>query len=586
MENEFTRRVQQKLQEALEKTRLQRMEDDRRRLMSTIGQDLATMMQPFLVEIASSAKANKETLRDAMFEAIAGVGSRETHIDTAPIIGAIEAAFMNIQMPEPKVTVTVPEDIFKGLKLPDAPDMSNVRGVMALLANGGEVGYNNPLPVILYDAKGNPLKIFEQLTQQIGGGGGISSKIVKIGNTADNPVPVTGSFTVTASGATQSVNVVDAFGSTAVSGLFNADNRLRVSVETGGSGITDAEIRASALPVAQVSGAAWSTSVNDIFGSVGANVINPDGRIKVELPSGASGLTDTELRASAVPVTQVSGAAWSTQASDIFSTLVASVVVNPDNRVRVEMPAYTQPISVTDIFATTAGSNVVNPDNRIKVELPATTVLVSDITASLKSALIDSSGIQYSGSNPVPVGGTVIVSSITATTTTRLDSPNGPYSAANPLPMTVVSGALNSSAAVYTRQANPAAVASDYVPLAADDLGRQLVRPLQVRDLIFTAYASVTNGTETTLLGASAGNFHDLIMVVGSNNSDAAVSVDIRAVTGGNVINTLRIPANGTAGWTPPVPWPQDATGNNWTIDGPDETGRTLTFSALFSREV
>jgi len=97
---------------------------------------------------------------------------------------------------------------------------------------------------------------------------------------------------------------------------------------------------------------------------------------------------------------------------------------------------------------------------------------------------------------------------------------------------------------------------------------------------------SVTNGTETTLLAASAGSYHDLIMLVGSNNSDAAVSVDIRAVTGGNIINTLRIPANGTAGFTPHVPWPQDATGNNWTVDGPDETGRTMTFSALFSREV
>jgi hypothetical protein len=95
----------------------------------------------------------------------------------------------------------------------------------------------------------------------------------------------------------------------------------------------------------------------------------------------------------------------------------------------------------------------------------------------------------------------------------------------------------------------------------------------------------VTNGTETTLKAGVAGAYLDCIMLVGSNNSDAAVSVDIRAVTAGSIVHTLRIPANGTAGWAPSVPWPQDETGNNWTVDGPDETGRTLTFSALFSKE-
>ena len=64
-----------------------------------------------------------------------------------------------------------------------------------------------------------------------------------------------------------------------------------------------------------------------------------------------------------------------------------------------------------------------------------------------------------------------------------------------------------------------------------DDLGRQLTRPFQVRDLIATAYATLTNGTETTLLTADAGNYLDLIFVTGSNNSDAAVSVNLRAVS-------------------------------------------------------
>jgi mannose/fructose/N-acetylgalactosamine-specific phosphotransferase system component IIB len=135
-------------------------------------------------------------------------------------------------------------------------------------------------------------------------------------------------------------------------------------------------------------------------------------------------------------------------------------------------------------------------------------------------------------------------------------------------------------------QTNPTAIADGNIGnFRMDDLGRQITRPVQVRDLIATAYVSVTNGTETTLKAGVAGAYLDCIMLVGSNASDAAVSVDIRAVTAGNIVHTLRIPANGTAGWAPSVPWPQDETGNNWTVDGPDETGRTLTFSALFSKE-
>jgi hypothetical protein len=180
------------------------------------------------------------------------------------------------------------------------------------------------------------------------------------------------------------------------------------------------------------------------------------------------------------------------------------------------------------------------------------------------------------------------------------------YSGSNPLPITIVSGALTSMIAVgaiasdqtdtgsapvkiggIARVGNPTAVfTGSMVSATFDDVGRQVTRPVNVRDLIKTAYVSVTTGTETTLRAAVAGAYLDCIMVVGSNNSDAAVSVDIRAVTAGNVIHTLRIPANGTAGWAPTVAWPQDETGNNWTVDGPDETGRTLTFSALFSQEI
>lgn len=137
------------------------------------------------------------------------------------------------------------------------------------------------------------------------------------------------------------------------------------------------------------------------------------------------------------------------------------------------------------------------------------------------------------------------------------------------------------------RTANPTAVAGgDVVKASMDDLGRQIMRPVQVRDLISTAYVSIATGTETTLIAGVAGSYLDLIYMLGTNNSDAAVTVDIRAVTAGNIATSIRIPANGTAGVSLPVPIPQDETGNNWTADLPDVTGTTVTISALFSREI
>ena len=137
------------------------------------------------------------------------------------------------------------------------------------------------------------------------------------------------------------------------------------------------------------------------------------------------------------------------------------------------------------------------------------------------------------------------------------------------------------------RTTNPAAVGDgDAVRQMHDDLGRQVNTPIQVRDLRATAYASLADGTEATLLAASAGEFHDLIYVMGANQSDAAVAVDIRDVTAGSVVMTLEIPANGTVGVALPVPLPQGNQGNNWTVDMPDITGTTVDITALFSKEI
>jgi hypothetical protein len=137
------------------------------------------------------------------------------------------------------------------------------------------------------------------------------------------------------------------------------------------------------------------------------------------------------------------------------------------------------------------------------------------------------------------------------------------------------------------RTANPTAVAGgDVVKASFDDLGRQLVRH-QARDLVLSAYVSLTNGTETTLAAGVASTFLDLIWITGANTSDAAVQVDIRSGTAGSTLLTLEIPAYGTAGAVFGADHlQQEIVAGAWTADMPDITGTTVYLSAKFSKEV
>lgn len=336
----------------------------------------------------------------------------------------------------------------------------------------------------------------------------------------------------------------------------------------------------------QVSGGARIVKVSSFGASAFAEITNPDGRVKVELPTGSSSLTDTELRASSVDVQQASGATWSVYVNnpvaqgDAATALRVVVAGNSD-------------VSVT---ATQTGTwNI------------GTVTTVTGVTNSVAASIVDSGGIQYSGSNPIPIN--LVSQSLASSASALVDSTGIQYSGSNPLPITGnvnVNGSLNSVITTgvtlhdaadvgdaplkvggIAMTANPTAVAAgDRVSARFDDIGRQLIRPVQVRDLTATAYVSVANGTETTLLAASAGSYHDLIYLMAANSSDAAVLVDVRGVTAGNVLMTVGVPAYGTAGITCPLPLPQQETGNNWTVDLPDITGTTVYVTALFSREV
>jgi hypothetical protein len=153
-----------------------------------------------------------------------------------------------------------------------------------------------------------------------------------------------------------------------------------------------------------------------------------------------------------------------------------------------------------------------------------------------------------------------------------------------------ISGSVDSSeVSGIARQTNPTAVAdAAAVKASFDDLGRQVITPYQVRDLVRTAYLSTSTGIETTLLAAVAGANLDCVQVVCANTSDAIVDIDFRSVTAGSVEFSVTVPADSTSGFIPAVPWPQVNTGNNWTADvaGADISNTVVNISALFVQNV
>ena len=432
-------------------------------------------LTPVLKEIADNARITKEELLDVLSQAkfnipeitvpeasvkvqmpdikVPEANVRVTvdevkvpEIKTTGIEKTLREVFAKFKLPKPEVTVNVPPMKMGKMEWPEGN--MPIEGLVTLKG----IDRRNPLPVELRDSDGNPLKWPDVIGRDSGGG----ARVVQIGGIKDS-----------------------AWGS-----ILTPDGRLKTDGGAGaaGGGLTDAELRALHLDVQQLSGSEDSVVVNNT-----------------------------------VIVNQLSGASWSVSVNDAFRTTVASALINSDDRIRVSLE--------------TGGSGLTD------AELRATALQV----------------LQFSGS---------------------IDS-------------VFVTGYADSIVVFQARTTNPTAVSdgADVRP-KTDDLGRIITRPIQVRDLIQTAYATLANGTETTLLAGAASTFHDLIYCMFANSSDAAVFVDIRAGTSNGVMATVHVPASSMSGFSPKVPIPQDVLANTWTVDMPDITGTTVYVSALFSKEV
>jgi len=111
------------------------------------------------------------------------------------------------------------------------------------------------------------------------------------------------------------------------------------------------------------------------------------------------------------------------------------------------------------------------------------------------------------------------------------------------------------STLAVARTTNPTALADGtFTPLSADDVGRLLTTPYQVRDLISTGVATLTRTTETTVISGVASVLLDLVYVSGSNTSSVAHKVILKY--GGVDIDTMVIPATNTITKSYQIPIP------------------------------
>lgn len=621
--NETLKLVKDALQKAIEEKR------QNQEILRSLGPAIVDALTPALRELASNSKMTK----DELVKAVQGLVIKLPDIK-------VPTPEIKVNVPDVKVThevnipeIKVPPSIFNfdasKIRIPDIqmPDEMNVKGFISLMGYDRSL-LTNPIPVQLRDSKGNPLKLFDNLTQIIQG----------------------------SSGGKNDFFTIKGYSQSAFAEITNPDGRLKVELPTGSSGLTDAELRAAHLDTQQVSGAVDSVYVQGMATSSFAEIMNPDGRVKVELPSGSSGLTDTELRAASLLVNQLSGAIWSVFVTGFGASVGATILNGEGNSLdpRDRNWALSQSDEITQKqisgavdsvfvqgFSVSVGASILNGDGAAidprgrtwnlsqtdeitqkQISGAVDSVVVNGFLASVGATMLNGDGASIDPRARVwnlsqtdeitqkQISGaidSVFVTGFAVTVGATPTDPAGiPFNNDNPVPIKIVSGALTSTVAVgddlhdavdtggaplkvggIAMNANPTKVSGgDRTAFRADLIGRQITRPIQVRDLIQTAYASLTNGTETTLLAGVASTFLDLIYIMGANNSDVAVQVDIRSGTGGSVIMTLEIPANGTAGVSLPVPLPQEVIAGAWTADMPDITGTTVYLSALFSKEV
>src|SRR3990167_8899712 len=185
---EALRQAKEALQEAINQKKLTAD------LLKNLGPAVIDALRPTLEILAQNTKLSKEELR----QAISQIKIDVPKVDVPQ--AQVEVRIPEIKVPEPKVTVNISD-----IKVPEIPpikippikvpkpevtvnvapakipklewpeDKMPIEGWVHLMG----YDHKNPVPVQLWDGKGNPVTLFENLTQLISSSGG-AAKIVKV----------------------------------------------------------------------------------------------------------------------------------------------------------------------------------------------------------------------------------------------------------------------------------------------------------------------------------------------------------------------------------------------------------------------
>ncbi len=253
--------------------------------------------------------------------------------------------------------------------------------------------------------------------------------------------------------------------------------------------------------------------------------------------------------------------------SNFPGTQPVSGTVAVSGTVLVDGSASTQPVSGT--ITANAGTNL----NTSTLSLEATQALVKaktdnlDVLLSTRLKPADTLAAVTAITNVVhvddnagslTVDGTVAVSNFPASSPSAGDVAHDAVDSGNPVK---IGG--------QARSTNPTPVAdADRVNAMYDPLGRLVVVPGHVRDLVVQNNIVLTGSSETTLLAAgAAGVFHDITALILSNQGSTIVRCDLRDATAGTVRVGIVIPGNATIIVPIPSPIKQTTAANNWTAD-------------------
>jgi hypothetical protein len=536
-----------------ERTQLER---ERRELVSSIGNDVVQALSPVLKNVAEAIGKQEDVFINIL---------KQIRVE-APTIP--EVRIPNINVPRPNVTVKAPDVKAPIVNIPKA-DPINFPESMSVTLDA--VDKSKPLPVMMMDTKGRPMAFSS------GGGGGkrdfITIKDIRNSSGA-SAFNADGELRTSASVSVGDVTVSQDYGSGEIGSetvrmVMATDAIASVNIVAGSSsgteyteGDTDTSITGTAImgDTGDESGNLWAVALGS--GAISSN--------SVRVVQATDAVASTSIVDALPAGTNAIGKLAANSGVDIGDVDILGGTIDT-------LTTITNDVSIDD------GGNSITVD--------ASDLDIRDLDSSQDNIAVR----QVSGAN----WSTEITNTITETNSAAIlaDTASIDTSTGNAETSLAViddwdathDSAIGSDGATVMAEAhtaNPTAVADgDAVRLRANDVGNLVTRPVQVRDLTQTAFAAVTNGTETTLLAGASGIFHDLVYVLAANHSDAAVQVDFRQTTGGTIQLSLDVPANSTAGVAPAVPIPQDHADSTWTVDLADDT-QDCDITALFSKEV